>query len=94
MNKYLQLLSKIMKEGKSQTNKKGENIYLLNQHLQLKAIDLLDIFEGHTIARNKLRSELELFQSGERLTEKYRDKGITWWDYCGPILVNSYPSYF
>ncbi|MDX1351013.1 MAG: thymidylate synthase, partial [Putridiphycobacter sp.] len=20
--------------------------------------------------------------------------GVTWWDYCGPILVNSYPTYF
>lgn len=77
-----------------QKNKKGENIYLLNQQLQLKAIDLLDIFEGHLIARNKLRNELELFQSGERLTEKYREVGITWWDYCGPILINSYPTYF
>lgn len=42
----------------------------------------------------KLKNELELFQSGERLTEKYREKGITWWDYCGPILINSYPTYF
>ena len=94
MNKYHQLLSVILSRGKAQINKKGENIYLLNQQLQLKAIDLLDIFEGHLIARNKLRNELELFQSGERLTEKYREKGITWWDYCGPILINSYPTYF
>ena len=94
MNKYHQLISKIIKQGKTHTNKKGDNTYLLNQQLQLKAIDLLDIFEGHLIARNKLRNELELFQSGERLTEKYREKGISWWDYCGPILVNSYPTYF
>ncbi len=32
--------------------------------------------------------------SGERQTEKYRDAGINWWDYCGPVLVNSYPTYF
>ncbi len=32
--------------------------------------------------------------SGERLTEKYREIGVNWWDYCGPILVNSYPTYF
>lgn len=31
---------------------------------------------------------------GERLTEAYREAGISWWDYCGPILVNSYPTYF
>ena len=31
---------------------------------------------------------------GERCVEKYRDAGINWWDYCGSILVNSYPTYF
>jgi len=54
----------------------------------------LEIFEGHQIARNKLKTELQLFQNGERLTEKYREAGISWWDYCGPMLVNSYPTYF
>ncbi|MBT2416219.1 thymidylate synthase, partial [Streptomyces sp. ISL-12] len=34
------------------------------------------------------------FMKGERLTEKYRDIGVSWWDYCGPILINSYPTYF
>ena len=28
------------------------------------------------------------------MTEKYREAGISWWDYCGPMLVNSYPTYF
>lgn len=88
------MLSLILKEGKAQKNKKGGITYLLNQELKLKPVDLLEIFEGHGIARNKLKNELELFQSGERLTEKYREKGISWWDYCGPILVNSYPTYF
>ena len=23
-----------------------------------------------------------------------RETGISWWDYCGPMLVNSYPTYF
>lgn len=55
---------------------------------------MLEIFEGHQIARNKLKTELQLFQNGERLTEKYREAGISWWDYCGPMLVNSYPTYF
>ena len=32
--------------------------------------------------------------AGERSTEAYREIGVTWWDYCGPILVNSYPTYF
>ena len=93
MNKYYQLLDRIMESGKRQTNKKGNIRYLLNQQLSLTPGDLLDIFEGHSIARKKLKKELELFTSGERLTERYREAGITWWDYCGPILVNSYPTY-
>lgn len=56
--------------------------------------DLLDIFEGHKIARKKLRNEIQLFMQGERSVEKYREVGINWWDYCGSILVNSYPTYF
>lgn len=94
MNKYHKQLKRILKKGKVQENKKGNITYLLNEKLELKPGDLLNIFEGHGIARNKLKTELELFQSGERLTEKYRQAGITWWDYCGPILVNSYPTYF
>ncbi|WP_447951337.1 thymidylate synthase [Chryseobacterium koreense] len=94
MNKYHKTLEKILTKGKVQENKKGNITYLLNEHLTLKPGDLLEIFEGHGIARNKLKTELDLFQSGERLTERYREAGITWWDYCGPILVNSYPTYF
>lgn len=93
MNKYYQLLEKVLLTGKQQENRKGRIHYLLNQQLSLTPADLLDIFEGHSIARKKLRKELELFTSGERLTERYREAGITWWDYCGPILVNSYPTY-
>lgn len=93
MNKYYQLLEKVLLTGKQQENKKGRIHYLLNQQLSLTPADLLDIFEGHSIARKKLRKELELFTSGERLTERYREAGISWWDYCGPILVNSYPTY-
>ncbi|AZZ59137.1 thymidylate synthase [Riemerella anatipestifer] len=94
MNKYHEILSKILTKGKVQENKKGKIKYLLDQQLKLKPADLLEIFEGHGIARLKLKSELELFQKGERLTEKYKEVGIDWWDYCGPILVNSYPTYF
>lgn len=56
--------------------------------------DLLDIFESHGIARKKLRNELHLFMQGERQMEKYCEAGINWWDYCGSILINSYPTYF
>lgn len=94
MNKYYQTLANIIANGHRQTNKKGEIVYLLNQQLDLLPGDLLDIFEGHNIARKKLRNELQLFMQGERLTERYREAGISWWDYCGPILVNSYPTYF
>ncbi len=94
MNKYYSILGKILSEGKTQTNKKGNIKYLLNQELAMRPADLLDIFEGHSIARKKLKNELSLFMQGERNVEKYREVGINWWDYCGSILVNSYPTYF
>jgi thymidylate synthase len=94
MNKYHQILDKILKQGKTQTNKKGNIRYLLNEQLTLTPADLLDIFESHGISRKKLRNELQLFMQGERQVEKYREAGINWWDYCGSILVNSYPKYF
>ena len=93
MNKYYQVLSKVLKTGKNQTNKKGRIRYLLNETLHLTPADLLDIFESHGIARKKLKRELRLFMQGERQVERYRDVGINWWDYCGSILVNSYPTY-
>jgi thymidylate synthase len=77
-----------------QCNLKGNIKYLLNKQLSLTPADLLDIFESHGIARKKLKNELQLFMQGERQVEKYRDAGINWWDYCGSILVNSYPTYF
>ena len=81
-------------KGKTQTNKKGNIRYLLNEQLSLTPADLLDIFESHGIARKKLKNELQLFMQGERNVERYRDVGINWWDYCGSVLVNSYPTYF
>lgn len=93
-NKYYQILDKILRCGKKQSNKKGDIIYLLNEQLSLSPSDLLNIFEGHNIARKKLRSELSLFMQGERDLSKYREAGINWWDYCGQILINSYPTYF
>lgn len=93
-NKYHQILRRILDSGKRQSNRKGNIVYLINEQLSLTPADLLDIFEGHGIARKKLRSELKLFMSGERSVEKCREAGINWWDYCGSILVNSYPTYF
>lgn len=94
MNKYHSILSKILHRGKVQENRKGNIKYLLNQKLELKPMDLLELFEGHQMAKKKLKDELLLFMQGERLTERYREIGVSWWDYCGPILVNSYPTYF
>lgn len=93
-HKYYALLNKILQQGKRQCNRKGNIIYLLNEQLHLTPSDLLEIFEGHTIARKKLRSELSLFMAGERNLDKYREAGINWWDYCGQMLINSYPTYF
>ena len=94
MNKYYQTLDKILQTGKTQTNKKGCIKYLLNERLMLTPADLLDIFECHGIARKKLKEELKLFMQGIWDVEKYKEAGITWWDYCGHTLVNSYPTYF
>ena len=76
MNKYYKILGKILDSGKVQANKKGNIKYLLNEQLHLTPIDLLDIFEGHNIARKKLKNELQLFMQGERSVEKYRNAGI------------------
>ena len=94
MNKYYRILQNVLANGKTQTGCKGNIRYLLNEKLTLLPADLLDIFESHGIARKKLKSELQLFMKGERNVEKYREAGINWWDYCGAILVNSYPTYF
>lgn len=94
MDKYHIILDRILREGKTQANKKGNIKYLLNERLTLFPSDLLEIFESHGIARKKLKSELQLFMQGERNVERYRDVGINWWDYCGAVLVNSYPTYF
>lgn len=54
MNKYYEILNKILTSGKSQANRKGNIRYLLNETLSMSPADLLDIFESHSIARKKL----------------------------------------
>lgn len=44
MNKFHQILNKIVTTGKLQKNKKGSIQFLLNQKLELKPIDLLELF--------------------------------------------------
>lgn len=94
MNKYHKLLSDIVDMGEYQQNKKGGIQYLLNQQLTLTKADLLDVFEDHAIARNKLKQELDLFTLGVERVEEYNEAGISWWNYCGERLKNSYPKYF
>jgi thymidylate synthase len=74
MNKYYQILKKVLADGKTQKGRKGESRYLLNETVTLSPAELLDIFEGHNIARKKLRSELSLFMSGESKTLIYLRK--------------------
>lgn len=94
MNKYYSVLEDILANGKHQENKKGGITYLTDKQLSLSPGDLLDIFEDHTIARKKLRAELDLYMEGETELTRYREVGINWWDYCGQQLINSYPTYF
>lgn len=93
INKYYQLLIRILNQGRHQQNKKGGITYLINEQLSLTPGDLLEIFETHGIARKKLKAELSLYMAGECDIERYRAAGIDWWDYCGHTLINSYPTY-
>ena len=44
INKYHQLLIRILNQGRRQQNKKGGITYLLNEQLSLTPGDLLEIF--------------------------------------------------
>ncbi len=94
MNKYYQTLQNILEKGKTQSNKKGNIIYLINEILSMNKKDLLKIFDEHKIAKTKLRKEIDLYFKGITEVEKYNEAGIFWWDYCAPSLINSYPTYF
>lgn len=94
MNKYHEVLKKILKEGKPQKNKKGDITFLINEKISMSKSDLQNIFRNHKIAKTKLSKELKLYMSGETEVSLYNDEGISWWDYCAPSLINSYPTYF
>ena len=94
MNKYYRLLEKIVSDGALQSNKKGSIYYLINQPLKLNESDLLKIFAEHKIAKVKLEAELQLYLQGVEETAYYNAIGVSWWDYCAPRLINSYPTYF
>lgn len=42
MNKYYQILDKVLTHGKTQSGRKGESRYLLNETVTLTPADLLD----------------------------------------------------
>jgi len=94
MNKYYQTLQNILEKGKTQSNKKGNIKYLINEVLSMDKIDLLKIFDEHKIAKSKLQKEIDLYFKGITEVKKYNEAGIFWWDYCAPALINSYPTYF
>ena len=94
MNKYYQLLDKILKNGKLQTNKKGNIKYLINEVLSMDTKDINKIIDQHPIAKKKLSKELELYCEGNTSVSEYNKVGITWWDYCTPKMINTYPTYF
>ena len=94
MNKYYQTLQNILEKGKTQSNKKGNIKYLINEVLSMDKKDLLEIFDEHKIAKTKLQKEINLYLGGVTEVKKYNNEGIFWWDYCAPTLINSYPTYF
>jgi len=94
MNKYYRLLKKIISNGKKQTNKKGDITYLINESLKLNENDILRVLKEHPIAKKKLSNELELYCRGITSVKEYNAVGITWWDYCYPEMINTYPTYF
>ena len=94
MNKYFELLEKILLQGNKQSNKKGNSIYLLNQTLSLNKKELDTIFSEYKVAKRKLKDELELYLNGENRVAEYNKKGIYWWNYIGKEFINSYPDFY
>lgn len=94
MNKYYKLLDKILKQGEEQKNKKGDIKYLLNEVLSMTPANVNRILKEHPIAKKKLSKELELYCNGITSVKDYNEAGITWWDYCAPNMINTYPTYF
>lgn len=94
MNKYYKLLAKILKQGEEQKNKKGDIKYLINEVLSMTPANVKRILKEHPIAKKKLSKELELYCNGITSVKDYNEAGITWWDYCAPNMINTYPTYF
>jgi thymidylate synthase len=56
--------------------------------------ELQKIGSNHKVAKKLLKAELELYCQGVEAVRAYNAKGIYWWDYCKPMIQNSYPKYF
>jgi thymidylate synthase len=100
LNKYHQLLQDTL-DGQVQGANKGLSTFKINQTLSLTDVEIKKLYglEGYTnehfgVAKKWLKDELELYMSGETDESKYKEKGIDWWDYCAPTLINTYPTYF
>ena len=76
MNKYYQTLDRILTNGKTQANKKGNIQYLLNEVLSMDATDLAEIFSEHKIAKSKLKAELEMYMEGITSVDLYNDAAL------------------
>ena len=95
LNKYHTLLESTLK-GQVQEAKKGDSTFKINQTLSLNENEIIDLYGGQHkgVAKKLLRDELKLYMDGEIYESKYREKGIKWWEYCSPTLINTYPTYF
>jgi len=71
MNKYYRILDKILATGKTQTNKKGNIQYLLNEQLSLTPADLLDIFESYPTYFEKLPPLIAKINRERRNSKNY-----------------------
>ena len=94
MNEYYKVLKNVLERGLPQTNKKGDIVYLLNERLSVDKAQLDLILSEHPIAKKKLKDELALYCIGVAEVSAYKERGIEWWDYCSPTMVNTYPKYF
>lgn len=94
-NKYFGLLRNIIVEGKSQQQKKGEIVYLLNQLLSFNKAEIDELLNNHyKVPEKLLKRELKLYMEGNTNVADYKSQGINWWDYCAPTMLNTYPTYF
>lgn len=95
INEIKELNKAILFKNEIQHSKKGNNYYVLNVELVFHKQQLRRGLEAdYKLPTEKLQRETELYLNGIEDTATYRDAGITWWDYVGNYMVNSYPQHF